>query len=306
MRYRIGWAGALALSIIFSLGTAAPVRAQKIALTVDDLPETGDLPPDMSRAQIAARITKALKDAHAPQVYGFVNAGTLDDPDVAHLLERWRAAGFLLGNHTWSHYSADEKPLAVYERDIARNEPVLRKLMVGQDWHWFRYPFLAEGATLERRVAIRKYLSDHGYKIAEVTIDFEDHAFNDPYARCIAKGDNASIVRMHTLYMDAAKESIRLSRARSQMLFHREISYVMLLHFGSFEAVMLPQLLDLLKQQGFTLVTLPEAQADPVYALDPGMVNDGGTFLDDLMQASTMDDAPHPELPTPILEKMCK
>lgn len=306
MRYRIGWAGLLALSIIFNLGVVLPLHAQKIALTVDDLPETGDLPPDMSRAEIAARITKALKDANAPQVYGFVNAGTLDDPDVAHLLERWRAAGFLLGNHTWSHYNPDEKPLAVYERDIARNEPVLRKLMAGEDWHWFRYPFLAEGSTPQRRAAIRKYLADHGYKIAEVTVDFEDHAFNDPYARCIAKGDNASIIRMRTLYMDAAKESLRLSQARSQMLFGRDISYVMLLHFGSFEAIMLPHLLDLLKQRGFTLVTLPEAMSDPVYAKDPNVVNDGGTFLDDLMQASTLDDAPHPEMPTAILDKMCR
>jgi len=35
------------------------------------------------------------------------------------------------------------------------------KLMVGQDWHWFRYPFLWEGDTLEKRHAVRAYLKQN-------------------------------------------------------------------------------------------------------------------------------------------------
>jgi peptidoglycan/xylan/chitin deacetylase (PgdA/CDA1 family) len=310
MQCRIGLGAALSFCMAFGgFGTqkswAQASGELKVALTFDDLPETGDHPNEMSRAQIGDAIVKALVEANAPPVYGFVNAGVLDDDEVKGLLERWRKAGFLLGNHTYTHYGIQEKPLRVYEQDIHRNEKTLKKLMVGEDWHWFRYPFLMEGATLERRNAVRKYLADNHYKIAEVTINFEDHAWNDPFARCLNKHDDASIEQMKAMYIAAASESIRVSQVRSHMLFGRDISYVMLLHYGGFEAVMLPRLLDILKDRGFRLVTLPEAESDPVYAKDPGVVNDGGTFLDDLMQASDLDEPVHTDPPEAELAKMC-
>jgi peptidoglycan/xylan/chitin deacetylase (PgdA/CDA1 family) len=302
----------MAAILVFAAGaclaqTSGSAPVPRVALTFDDLPETGDLPKYMTRAEIGAAIVETLKAANAPQVYGFVNAGTLDDPEVNHLLERWREAGFLLGNHTYSHFNPDEVPLAKYEHDIARNEPILRKLMDGQDWHWFRYPYLAEGATRERRQAIRKYLHDRGYRVAEVTIDFEDSEWNDPYARCMAKSDQVSIDRMKTLYVDAANEAIQFAQARSQLLFHRDIAHVMLLHYGGFEALMLPRLIDILKTRRFQLITLPEAESDPVYAQDSGAVNDGGTLLDDLMETSDeLEDPPHVEPPLKELDAMCR
>jgi peptidoglycan-N-acetylglucosamine deacetylase len=36
-----------------------------------------------------------------------------------------------------------------------RNEPLLKSLMGKGDWHWFRYPFLHEGETVEKRRAER-------------------------------------------------------------------------------------------------------------------------------------------------------
>ncbi len=45
--------------------------------------------------------------------------------------------------------------------------------MGSRDWHWFRYPFVHQGDTIEKRRAVRTYLREHGYKIAEVTLDFQ-------------------------------------------------------------------------------------------------------------------------------------
>ncbi len=47
---------------------------------------------------------------------------------------------------------------------------------------------------------------------------------------------------------------------------------------------MLPRLLDLLDQRGFQLVTLPEAQSDPAYAIDPDVPFPGGATLLDQMK----------------------
>src|SRR5260370_37698763 len=40
--------------------------SQQVALTIDDLPAHGALPPGMTRADVAKIILKELKDAHAP------------------------------------------------------------------------------------------------------------------------------------------------------------------------------------------------------------------------------------------------
>jgi hypothetical protein len=69
----------------------------------------------------------------------------------------------------------------------------------------------------------------------------------------------------------------------------------------------LPTLLDILKTRGFQLVTLPEAESDPVYAMDPRTVNDGGTLMDDLMEASEdVEEVPHVESQVPLVNAMCK
>jgi peptidoglycan-N-acetylglucosamine deacetylase len=158
------------------LAFATTALAQEVALTFDDLPAHGPLPPGVTRTDVVNSIIKTLQDARVPQVYGFVNAHKLEQsPEDIEVLKAWRNVGFLLGNHTFSHLSLNDNSVEKFEQDTAANEPVLKSLMAGQDWQWFRYPFLWEGDTLEKRHDIRSYLKDHGYRIAQVTLDFEDY-----------------------------------------------------------------------------------------------------------------------------------
>jgi peptidoglycan-N-acetylglucosamine deacetylase len=87
-------------------------------------------------------------------------------------------------------------------------------------------------------------------------------------------------------YMDAAADSLQQSRSLSNAVFERDIKHVLLLHIGSFETVMLPHLLDLLKERGFQLITLPDAESDPAYSMHPDLPgNWDGTFLEQWMRA---------------------
>ena len=76
----------------------------------------------------------------------------------------WRAAGHLLGNHTYSHPNLNDLSISDFKKEIDRNETLLKKLSGKTDWKYFRYPFLCEGATLEKRNGIRAYLNQKGYK----------------------------------------------------------------------------------------------------------------------------------------------
>src|SRR5258707_7859492 len=50
-----------------------PGAALRIAITFDDLPAHGPLPPGETRLEVASKIIAALHNAHVPPIYGFVN-----------------------------------------------------------------------------------------------------------------------------------------------------------------------------------------------------------------------------------------
>ena len=266
--------GSLCL-VLFAWSVVSYASGQQrleMAITVDDLPVHGDLPANTTRAEIAKKMIEAFKAKGVPGVYGFVNAkniGANGDTEKDSVLKIWADSGFPLGNHTFSHIDLNTSSIQAFEDEIVANESVLQGLMGGGDWHWLRYPFLHEGDTLEKRHAIRKYLADHGYKVAQVTLDYGDYAWNNPYARCVAKQDTQSIEWLKSSYHQAAKDDIELDRKLSAQLFGRDIKYVLLMHIGALDSVMLPDLLELFTKMGFHFVSLKEAQKDPAYQSDP-------------------------------------
>jgi len=293
--------------MVAALTVMGPAGAQQMAITIDDLPMHGPLPPGMSRLEIAASILKTLKAERMPPVYGFINAEeVVGDPSSEAVLTAWRTAGEPLGNHTWSHADLNAVSARGFAANIEKNEPALRKLMGDEDWHWFRYPYLHEGGTREKRRAVRAWLSEHGYKVAEVNMDFGDYLWNDPYARCMVKHDDAAIARLHDSYLATADEYVTVFRKLSQLVYGRDVKYILLMHIGAFDAKMLPELLALYRKRGFTFISLQEAEQDPIYKDDPdeGSVG-GGAQLEQMMDARKLE-YPKNTKPFRELENTCK
>lgn len=285
-----------------------------VALTFDDLPAAGTLPADETRAEIAGKLTDELRDSHMAGTYGFVNAKKLEDnPDAQKALHIWVDAGMNIGSHTWSHPALTSvqafKPLPVeeYIADIARNEPALQEYGQLRDWKWFRYPFLQEGDTVEKRRAVRTWLHAHGYRIAEVSLDFEDYAWNDAYARCTNKKDTAAIDWLRRSYLETAAEYIRLGREEQLIAFGHEIPNVMLLHATAFTTLMLPDLLELLRSQGFSFESVAQVENDPAYSLDPDAgLPFGGTLPDQFMDSRHLPYPPVQPKPFQQLAHLCQ
>jgi peptidoglycan/xylan/chitin deacetylase (PgdA/CDA1 family) len=281
--------------------------AQKLAITFDDLPRNGELPPGVTQAETAKNVLEILKKRHVPPVYGFINARKLEgSPDAAEALQLWAAAE-PVGNHTYAHMDLEQNTAEAFEREIEQDEPVLELLESRDTWHWLRYPYLHEGETVEKRRAVRTYLKAHGYRIAQVTLDWEDYLWNFAYARCVAKNDTKSMEWLRSSYLSTASAFLDLGREQAKLIYGREINYVLLMHLGAYSSTILPDALDLLKKKGFKLVTLEEAESDAAYDGDPDVgLHDAGTMLDQWMQVKGIKDPPHVEKPYKEIESVCQ
>jgi peptidoglycan/xylan/chitin deacetylase (PgdA/CDA1 family) len=153
---------------------------------------------------------------------------------------------------------------------------------------------------------VRDFLQQHGYRVAQVSMDFEDYLWNEPYARCEARHDDASVKWLEKTYLDTAGQYIGVYRQISQTLYGRDIPYILLMHLGAFDARMLPQLIELFRQRGFTFTTLPRAMEDPVYREDPDMaLKYGGAFTEQMMAARHLKVAPNTK-PYKELQAVCR
>ncbi len=301
---------AFSVAFLACVSAAAPgaLSAQQVALTFDDLPRHGALPPGGSHVETTESIARILNEHGAPPTYGFINAAKIEgDPSLMEALKRWRAAGHPLGNHAFSHMNLHENSVEAFEQDVLGNEPALRELMAGEEWHWFRYPYLREGDTVEKQRGAAAMLRKHGYRNAQVTLDYEDYAWNAPYARCSAQGDQTALAWLENSYLATAEEFIDLGVELARIHFGRTIKHTMLLHTGAFNVRMVPRLLELLERKGFTLITLEEAQADPAYQNNPELATKAGiTLLERLTLAKGMKFPPHEPKPFEKLDKLCR
>jgi peptidoglycan/xylan/chitin deacetylase (PgdA/CDA1 family) len=277
----------LVAALLASVAAGAAEPRLEVAFTWDDLPLNGALPLGAKQSDFARDTIKVLRKHRIPPSYGFINAGKLErNPDGARALQIWVDGGHPLANHTYSHIDFSRSSVDDFQREILRNEPALTLLMPPgrfrdrHDWRWFRYPYLHEGDTLEKRQAVRAFLAANGYRIAQVTLDFEDYLWNSAHAACVMKKDDASIAWLRQSYLDAAREFTRLQVAQSRQIFGRDIPHVMLLHLGSFSSHILGDLFKLLREEGFEFVTLEQVQRDAAYDYDPAYVHvQTGTFL---------------------------
>lgn len=298
-----------ALSVFagFWLVSAAFAAEPGIAVTFDDLPSHGPLPPGMTRTDIAQSVIDSLKAAGVPPTYGFVNAVALErEPASAPVLKLWVDSGNLLGNHTWSHPGLSKLTDDAYETEIVKNEKVLSEIMGSRDWHWFRYPFLDEGKDATQRATIRGFLAARGYKVAGVSMGISDWLYNPPYVRCLAKHDDAAIAQMEKDYLTATREDIAFRKAASEAVLHRQVPLVYLVHIGAFEARMLPKVLAMYRAAGFRFISLDEAESDPYYKAirDPGQPAGSTGLNEDVWK--TGKQMPNVETFEADLDKVCR
>jgi peptidoglycan/xylan/chitin deacetylase (PgdA/CDA1 family) len=261
--------------------TLSLLEPTELAITVDDLPAHSSAHPGMTRLEIAADMIAALQAGGSPPAYGFTNGTPLEwDPAVRDVLRMWHDAGYLLANHTYSHLDLAQVSAETFIGDIERMDRALTPWASASSEKLFRYPYLSEGDTRAKRRIVRQYLKQAGYRIAPVTVDYNDWAWSAAYTRCSLAHDDAAMRRLQDDVVTVARLKLLKAQQQSKSLVGRDIKHILLIHISAFTARTLRAILAAFQADGVKLISLPAALEDPVYRIDPNQLGQRDmTFL---------------------------
>lgn len=257
---------------------------RKVAVTMDDLPVAGGASKYFFEEQqeIFTKLISAIKAQLIP-VIGFVNGtklntdGKLDERKI-NFLKLWLDAGFDLGNHTYSHKSIHQISVEEYEKDILDGERIIKTMIEnkGKQLVYFRYPFLQTGRSLEVKKEIEKFLSEHNYKIAPVTIDNSEWIFAAAYEKAYSTDSLEQMKKIGEEYIRYMKAKFEWFEKKSFELFGREINQTLLIHANRLNADYFDKLYEMIHSRGYQIVTLEEALKDELYKSEDTFIRNGG------------------------------
>ena len=259
---------------VFSAFNVQAQRTQRfIAVTIDDLPVVSTRRDLKTRQEITKKLLNHITKAKIPAV-GFVNenklyAGDKRDETQIDLLRSWLDASLELGNHTFSHRSLNNIEPKDYQNDILRGEIITKELLKtkGKRMRYFRHPFLQTGLSLEVKDGLNKFLAEHSYTIAPVTIDNADWIFARAYDNAFDKNDSKLMKQVGASYVPYLGSKMDYWERQSVKLFNREVKQILLLHANFINSDYFDDIAKMLKKRGYKFITLEEALKDEAYKL---------------------------------------
>jgi len=271
---------ALALLLLLPALAAAPARAAgpQVALTFDDGPRLAETP----RLSPQARNQALLDQLAAARVQAalFVTLGNgADRPEGLALLRAWGAAGHAIGNHTVTHpdLNAAATTLAAYQAEVLACDRAIHGL---PGWRpWFRFTFLREGNTPEKRDGMRAFLRERGWRNAHVTLDTSDWRLDQKLVEVLRKDPRADLAPIRAAWLGHLRQRAEAYRDLSRRLLGRDLPQVLLLHHNLLNALFLGDAIAMLRESGWTIVAPEAAFADEAYRLEPDRPAPGQSLL---------------------------
>lgn len=268
---RLGSIACLALAALLSSG---PAESQSVALTFDDGPDMSDK-VGMSPAERNSAILKKLADAHLKSILFVTRTDT--DPSRNELIRQWGTQGHEIGNHTATHPDFDEVSLADYEQQLLTCEKAIQNFPGFT--RRFRFSYLREGDTVEKRDGFRAFLATRGYHSGAVSIDASDWYYSQRLRARLKKQPGADTTAYRDAYLRHLYDRAQYYDGLSRQVLGRSVSHVLLLHHNLINALYLADVIRMFRDKGWTLIDAEVAFQDPVYALRPNTLPAGQSIL---------------------------
>lgn len=231
--------------------------------------------PEDRRAEAESRLLENLGRTRA---FLFAIGECVDNPHGGGILERWSAAGHLIGNHTYTHQALSGRITPErFEEGIVRNEEVLRKHTAFRKW--FRFPALKEGQTREVRDRIRGFLKRNGYQNGAVTIDASDWYYDQRLVARLKEEPRFDITRYREPYFNHIWDRAQFYDQISREVLGRSVSHTLLIHYNLLNSLFLGDLIQMFRTKGWDVIGADEAFEDRVFSLQPNTVPAGESII---------------------------
>lgn len=257
------------LCLFISLLTMS-VHSQEIAITIDDAPR-----PDsrlFSGEERTQKLIANLQKAKVPDVLLFVTTNNITEKSKKRV-DAYVEAGFHLGNHSHSHFSAHRKDIETYLFDItkAHNELKVFENVIP----FYRYPYLHEGKDKDTRDRIRQHLRDMNYSNGYVTVDNYDWYMDSLLQNAIADGKQVDYDALKNTYITVLWESILFYDEIANKTLGRSPKHVLLLHENDMAALFIGDLIEYIRAKGWKIISPQEAYKDPIAFTSPDVLFNG-------------------------------
>jgi peptidoglycan-N-acetylglucosamine deacetylase len=250
------------------------VRPQ-VALTLDD--PTLSLGSVLRWQEASSRILNAISAKNA-RIALFVCGLRVDEADGAKLLTAWDQAGHSICNHSYSHkYYGERTSYADFAVDFLKNEKVIAPYH--NRTSLFRYPFLKEGDTADKRDRFRALLKERGYRVGHVTIDASDWYVSQRFVDRLGKQPNAPIAPYRDYLIAHLLDRAAFYRQLALDVLGRDIRHTLLMHYNPLNAFVLPDVMNAFVGAGWQWIDASLAFEDPVFRSQPQTLPAGESLV---------------------------
>ena len=267
------------------------VTAPSLAITFDDGPDVVKRGAEAiveNDAILAAFAAAKVKSAL------FVAGKRVDSPEGLAAVTAWGRAGHLVANHTYSHrsFGAAATTLDDFEADVLRNEALLRALPGFT--RLFRFPFLKEGETAEKRDAFRAFLRRRHYRQGRPTIDASDWYYDDRFRAWRAAHPGADPAPFRDAYLAHLWARAQYYDVLSRKVARRSVTHTLMLHTNAINAAFLPDVIRTFRARGWKVIDAARAFRDPIFDAQPRVLPAGESLLWSLAKEQGEGDLRYP------------
>jgi len=254
---------------------ARKAERPQLALTMDD--PTLNLQSSVKWGEANARILKAIASRNI-RVALFVCGMRIDEADGTKLLTAWDQAGHLIGNHSYSHlFYGQQTSYGDFAVDFLKNEKIIAPY--GNRRPYFRYPFLKEGDTSEKRDKFRALLKERGYRVGHVTIDASDWYVNQRLLHRWESQPKNAVDAYRDYLVAHLLDRAAFYRQLAIDLMGRDVRHTLLVHFNALNALVLADVMAAFENAGWQWIDASLAFEDAVFRSQPNIVPAGESLV---------------------------
>jgi peptidoglycan-N-acetylglucosamine deacetylase len=266
--------GTLAAASALPLSTPAPEKP-RIAVTMDD-PSTS-----LGRNIAWREANRAILDTLGKwnlKIALFVCGMRVDSPQGKELLGQWDEAGHLICNHSYSHLNFNGKTAySDFAADFERNEPLVKPYR--RSARLFRYPFLKEGDTAEKRDQFRALLKRKSYCVGHVTVDGSDWYVDERMNARLEKQPAVDTQPYGDYLVAHLLDRAAFYRQLALDVLDREIPHTLLLHHRMINALYLEDVISGFSDKGWQWIDARRAFDDAVFKRQPQIAPAGESLV---------------------------